>query len=105
MVQAERARGYPPALIALGVAIRAGVVTIKTQCGRTRKVFVEQGLGQGRVCAPSDSNRLAAATLWALLRASSSHLTLLAQPCIRGGPPAGNRAAAAPARLIQLAWR
>ena len=23
----------------------------------------------------------------------------------RGGPPAGNRAAAAPARLIQLAWR
>ena len=60
-VQRERQLGYPPALIAAKAAIRMGSLSTRTLQGDTSDVQPEQGLGQGRVEAPTDSNRVAAA--------------------------------------------
>ena len=56
-VKIERAMGYPEEMIIAKASIKAGPMVVRTEHGLTRAIHTEQGLGQGRVDAPHDSNR------------------------------------------------
>ena len=69
VVLTERRMGYPKEITYAKAAIRAGNMWIRTERGRAGPVYPEQGLGQGRVEAPSDSNRYDAGVMWAMATA------------------------------------
>ena len=52
-IMTERRLGYPPELMYAKAAIRVGEIWVRTEAGLAGPVYVEQGLGQGRVEAPS----------------------------------------------------
>jgi len=65
-VMVERALGYPPAISAAKASVKAGGIRVRTEFGRSFHFFPECGLGQGRVEATGDSNRLDTCLLWAV---------------------------------------
>ena len=68
-IMTERRLGYPPELMYAKAAIRTGEIWVRTEAGLAGPVYVEQGLGQGRVEAPSDSNRYDMGVMTALAHA------------------------------------
>ena len=62
----ERALGYPPAVSAAKASLKAGGILVRMEYGRSFHFFPECGLGQGRVEATGDSNRLDTCLLWAV---------------------------------------
>ena len=56
MIMCERRLGYPIQLISAKAAVMAGAIRVRTYYGRSRPYPPQQGLGQGRVGAPTSSN-------------------------------------------------
>ena len=65
-VMTERRLGYPPELMYVKAAVRSGEIWVRTEAGLAGPSYAEQGLGQGRVEAPADSNRYDAGVMQAL---------------------------------------